>query len=216
MELDQIQQRYLYVIKQGITGALETSVPLWGWEHNRQQDGFERGVPESARTMIGEARLENIRACIEEIVTDKVPGDLIELGCWRGGAGIFMKACLKVYDGAASPRRVWLADTFPDFQPISPPPLPLRLLLCAVIRVTMYLPLKYRRKAVTTAFQDNLPEEEFSKETIDHFLKTLFQDFQENFINNPCGEFFQNDIRHEPSSRLITGFTRLAAKNFVD
>ncbi|MCP4404992.1 MAG: hypothetical protein GY801_47785 [bacterium] len=86
-----------------------------------------------------------------------------------------MKACLNVYAGEDSPRRIWLADTFPEFQRVSPPPFPIRFLLCALIRATMWMPLKYKRKAITTAFQDNFPEEEYTEETIDHFLKNLYR-----------------------------------------
>lgn len=63
-----------------------------------------------ADTMIGTARLDNLRACVVDVLRDGVPGDLIETGVWRGGASIFMRAVLKAY--AVTDRTVWLADSF--------------------------------------------------------------------------------------------------------
>jgi len=61
-------------------------------------------------TMIGEERLDNVRACIESVIADRVPGDLIETGVWRGGTTIFMRAVLEAYD--VHDRSVWVADSF--------------------------------------------------------------------------------------------------------
>lgn len=66
--------------------------------------------PVRAHTMIGLKRLDNIQFCVERIIKDGIPGDLIETGVWRGGACIFMRAILKAYGDTA--RTVWLADSF--------------------------------------------------------------------------------------------------------
>jgi hypothetical protein len=66
--------------------------------------------PSHAHTMIGPARLDNLQACVEAVLGDDVPGDLIETGVWRGGATIFMRAILKAY--AVRDRTVWVADSF--------------------------------------------------------------------------------------------------------
>jgi len=60
--------------------------------------------------MIGFKRLANLRACVETILDDGVPGDLIETGVWRGGATIFMRAILKAR--GVTDRLVWVADSF--------------------------------------------------------------------------------------------------------
>jgi O-methyltransferase len=60
--------------------------------------------------MIGLKRLDNIQYCIEQILQDGVPGDLLEAGVWRGGASIFMRGVLKAYDDTS--RCVWAADSF--------------------------------------------------------------------------------------------------------
>ena len=61
-------------------------------------------------TLIGRARLDNIQNCLDRICQDKVPGDCIETGVWRGGATLFMRAYFKAYQ--ISDRKVWLADSF--------------------------------------------------------------------------------------------------------
>jgi hypothetical protein len=48
-------------------------------------------------TMCGHRRLENVRMCVEDVLRNRVPGDLIETGAWRGGTTIFMRAILKAY-----------------------------------------------------------------------------------------------------------------------
>src|SRR5262245_11171650 len=50
--------------------------------------------PLSAHTMIGQERLNNLQYCVEKVIQDGVPGDLIETGVWRGGATILMRAIL--------------------------------------------------------------------------------------------------------------------------
>lgn len=66
--------------------------------------------PPLADTMIGLRRLDNIQFCVEEVLRNKVPGDLIETGVWRGGAVIFMRGLLKAYGD--TDRTVWAADSF--------------------------------------------------------------------------------------------------------
>lgn len=66
--------------------------------------------PPTADTMIGLKRLDNLQFCVEDVIKNNVPGDLIETGVWRGGATIFMRAVLKAYQ--ATDRRVWVADSF--------------------------------------------------------------------------------------------------------
>jgi O-methyltransferase len=69
-------------------------------------------------TMVGLKRLDDLEACIGDLIASEVPGDLIEAGVWRGGAAIFMRAALLAY--GAPQREVWLADSFrglPDPDP---------------------------------------------------------------------------------------------------
>lgn len=78
------------------------------YDESRRKAGLD--WPSAAPTMIGLARIENIQHCIEQVLSDGVPGDVIETGVWRGGAVIFMRGVLKAY--GAEDRRVWVADSF--------------------------------------------------------------------------------------------------------
>jgi Macrocin-O-methyltransferase (TylF) len=71
---------------------------------------YGRDYPSQAHTMIGLRRLDNLQNCVERVIAEGVPGDLIETGVWRGGACIFMRAVLKAY--GVVDRRVWVADSF--------------------------------------------------------------------------------------------------------
>src|SRR5205085_10370623 len=80
------------------------------------QDRMEGRIwPVVAHTMIGLKRLDNLEFCIEQVMTNGVPGDLIETGVWRGGATIFMRALLKLY--GVTDRCVWVADSFEGLPP---------------------------------------------------------------------------------------------------
>jgi O-methyltransferase len=68
--------------------------------------------PLDGLTMVGLARLNDVQRCVEAVVADGVPGDLIETGVWRGGASILMRATL---DTLGDDREVWLADSFGGF-----------------------------------------------------------------------------------------------------
>ena len=69
-----------------------------------------RDWPTDAETMIGMKRLANVRSCVESVIKEAIPGDLIETGVWRGGATIYMRAILKAY--GVTDRTVWVADSF--------------------------------------------------------------------------------------------------------
>lgn len=68
-----------------------------------------------AHTMIGRKRLENIQVCLESVLNDNIPGDVIETGVWRGGSTIFMRGILKAY--GVTDRLVWVADSFEGLPP---------------------------------------------------------------------------------------------------
>jgi len=74
--------------------------------------------PGQAHTMVGFARLDNLRELTERVLHDQVPGDFLEAGVGRGGAMIFLRGVLKAYD--VTDRSVWLADSFEGFP--EPPP----------------------------------------------------------------------------------------------
>jgi hypothetical protein len=63
-----------------------------------------------AVSMLPSARFDNLRSCVVDVIERGIPGDLIETGVWRGGATIFMRAVLKVYN--VTDRTVWVTDSF--------------------------------------------------------------------------------------------------------
>jgi len=71
--------------------------------------------PVTAHTMIGMERLDNLQYCMEQVLQNSIPGDVIETGVWRGGSTIFMRAILKAYN--VVDRRVWVADSFQGLPP---------------------------------------------------------------------------------------------------
>ena len=60
--------------------------------------------------MIGMQRLTSLQHCVETVLAEDVPGDLVECGVWRGGASILMRAVLAAHGDET--RCVWLADSF--------------------------------------------------------------------------------------------------------
>lgn len=63
-----------------------------------------------AVTMLPLERLDNLRHCIEAVIADRIPGDIIETGVWRGGAMIFARGILKALE--VNDRTIWVADSF--------------------------------------------------------------------------------------------------------
>lgn len=74
-----------------------------------------RDWPARAESMIGLRRMENIQHCVQTVIDEEVPGDLVEAGVWRGGACIFMKANLMARGDTG--RTVWVADSFQGLPP---------------------------------------------------------------------------------------------------
>jgi O-methyltransferase len=74
-----------------------------------------RDWPVFAHTMMGCRRLSHLRSCVEQVLADGVPGDLIEAGAWRGGAGILMRGVLRAH--GITDRDVWVADSFAGLPP---------------------------------------------------------------------------------------------------
>lgn len=71
--------------------------------------------PVDAETMIGMQRLTSLQNCVETVLADDIPGDLVECGVWRGGASILMRAVLAAHGDTT--RSVWLADSFEGVPP---------------------------------------------------------------------------------------------------
>lgn len=69
-----------------------------------------RDWPAVAHTMVGVRRLENVRELAQRVIDEKVPGDFVETGVWRGGCCILLRGILAA--NAINDRRVYVADSF--------------------------------------------------------------------------------------------------------
>jgi O-methyltransferase len=76
--------------------------------YHRRMDGED--FSDVAHSMLSLARLDNVQYCVERVLEDGIPGDLIETGVMRGGTVILMRAILRAH--GVSDRCVWAADSF--------------------------------------------------------------------------------------------------------
>lgn len=81
----------------------------------KRRDGED--WPVTAETMVGLTRLNQLHAALDSVVNRSIPGDFLEAGVWRGGAGIFMTAYVEVH--GLKDRKVYLADSFKGLPPAS-------------------------------------------------------------------------------------------------
>lgn len=116
-----LRAMYLDLLKQCLTGLIyedrPTAIFPGGMAIDETPHEFVRifringrDQPSQAHTGIGLRRLENLQRCIEVVLADGIPGDLVETGVWRGGATIFMRGVLAAYGDRS--RIVWVADSF--------------------------------------------------------------------------------------------------------
>ena len=116
---------YLDLLELTLTGAILDDIgyaPGESPQLSADYDAAKRLIgadwPSHAHTMIGLKRLRNLRRLISRVLEDRIPGDFIETGVWRGGACIYMRALLMAYD--VTDRRVWVADSFAGLPPPNP------------------------------------------------------------------------------------------------
>ena len=105
--------RYLNLLEDSLTGSLIGDASMAGWtgpDYDPKLRALGRDWPSLAQTMIGSARMRNLRYACEAAILDEIPGDFCETGVWRGGACIFMKGVLEAYGDKV--RRVFVADSF--------------------------------------------------------------------------------------------------------
>jgi hypothetical protein len=107
------RDRYLDLLEGVLTGTLtrDPSIDPWSdgtYEAAKRATG--RDWPAMALTMIGTARMRQLREACEDVLRAGIPGDFIETGVWRGGACIYMAAILQAW--GAMDRMVFAADSF--------------------------------------------------------------------------------------------------------
>ncbi|WP_246740584.1 TylF/MycF/NovP-related O-methyltransferase [Bradyrhizobium sp. LCT2] len=112
---------YLGLLEKVLTGTLHGDAAISD-TGTAQQDEIRRAVgydwPATAETMIGVARLRNVRMLLERAIAEKIPGDFIETGVWRGGTCIYARAILMAHHQPT--RRVFVADSFRGLPPPDP------------------------------------------------------------------------------------------------
>ncbi|HEY1358010.1 MAG TPA: TylF/MycF/NovP-related O-methyltransferase [Thermoleophilaceae bacterium] len=124
-DADSLRAAYLELLKLGLCDLCGTSTVSVGrsedgsvWSREMSGDHLRLRAagmdwPLTGLTMAGLNRLDDLQACVESVVRERVDGDLIEAGCWRGGASILMRAALDAL--GAEDRVVWVADSFEGF-----------------------------------------------------------------------------------------------------
>ncbi len=109
---------YLDLMSKCLVGMIYEDKPLAvngleNFDMEKREYGWD--WPSTAHSMIGKKRMDNVRMLTESVLGNRIPGDFIETGVWRGGACIMMRAVLKAYN--VSDRTVWLADSFEGLPP---------------------------------------------------------------------------------------------------
>ncbi len=110
---EQLAGLYLDLMERVLLGVIYEDPPIDQWSGGVfnplvRAKGWD--WPGKAHTMIGFERLRNVRELMSRTISERVPGDFVETGVWRGGACIYMRAVLKVL--GIVDRRVWVADSF--------------------------------------------------------------------------------------------------------
>jgi O-methyltransferase len=100
--------RVIYSLLRAFLGRSFDVVRLRDYDEKTREWGLD--WPAEAETMIGLKRLDSLQRCAVDVIENKIPGDFIETGVWRGGACIFMRGILKAYE--ITDRIIWVADSF--------------------------------------------------------------------------------------------------------
>lgn len=113
-----LRESYLSAMFFLLTGSIAEDSPLpnsgaMNFDPVLREHGWD--WPSKSFTMIGEKRMQNFRNLIESVIGNNVPGDIVETGVWRGGACIYARAILKVYQ--QTNRRVFVCDSFEGLPP---------------------------------------------------------------------------------------------------
>eukprot|EP00978_Attheya_sp_CCMP212_P010858 scaffold26364_cov33-Attheya_sp.AAC.1 len=66
-------------------------------------------------TMTGWTRLENVKELMIDVIVNRVEGDYVETGVWRGGSSMFARAVFSAY--GETNRRSFVCDSFQGLPP---------------------------------------------------------------------------------------------------
>ncbi len=148
---------YLELLQRALTNVLYEDMSMLVFSNDRicsLTQGFElksrvngEDVPWQAHTMIGCRRLESLRRCVESVIQNQVPGDLIELGVLRGGASIFMRGVLRAHEDTT--RKVYACDTYVPRMKLTPT---FRQFALPVVSMLACVPIRPFQKWLCTEF----------------------------------------------------------------
>jgi hypothetical protein len=117
---------YADLLKRAVLGVLDLDETRWALTHpdtgavldNAQlATVLQEGVwaLQGAHTLLGWKRLTNVQDALDLVCDERIPGDVIEAGIWRGGTVAFMRGYLNVRGEVE--RRVVGADSFQGLPP---------------------------------------------------------------------------------------------------
>lgn len=92
------------------TSSLSNHLPVEATDQDRQIINQVRPF-----TMTSTERIWTLLKAIDYLEANKVPGDFVECGVWRGGS--VMAMLLRLQQLESAPRTVWLYDTFQGMTP---------------------------------------------------------------------------------------------------
>lgn len=206
---DALRARYLDTIERIVCNLIyrdtetEPDGSIRAFDTNRRTEG--RDWPSTAHSMMGLHRLHHLRGCVERVVADDVPGDLIEAGVWRGGGLILMRAVLEAYGDLE--RHVWGADSFRGL----PPPKPEKYPSDSGLHLENYEHLAVSLEAV----RDNVRAYGLLDDRI-HFVEGLFS---ETLKDIPVERFslirLDGDLYESTIDSLEALYPRLAMGGFA-
>lgn len=98
---------YLDAMIRSLTNWIYAPSEPNGFDAAKREDGSD--WPPFAHTMTGLKRLRCLQQILEDVIENKIEGDFVETGVWRGGSSIFARACFAAYNES---RKVWVCDSF--------------------------------------------------------------------------------------------------------
>lgn len=104
----EIQENYIQLMKKVILNSIYEDGP-WIMDGHLWPKG-------KALTMIGTRRLNNLYMLIKTVLENDIKGDIIEAGCWRGGAMMFARSILNTYN--QKNKKVYMCDSFSGIPPM--------------------------------------------------------------------------------------------------
>jgi hypothetical protein len=112
-DFDLAYRQYVDLLIRCVANTIYKDPPLTTWgdrEFDREKRATGRDWPSRTHTMAGVARWRNLADLVRRALDERIPGDFIETGVWRGGACIFVRGLLAACGDPS--RRVFVADSF--------------------------------------------------------------------------------------------------------